>query len=142
MRANEDGRLWPRVIAAAISAGVSLLISLSVFVIMFQADSRAVDAKKADAIWHIERRIDTVEAEARKARRPAAEDRQKIAEIAAELRSTSRGVSRIELWLLSGEVLICWQRQARENDWSTPLLLFGRKVSPKGLPSRVPLLRI
>ena len=99
MRANEDGRLWPRVVAAAIPAGISVAISIGAFALMFWSDSKTVDAKTADAITRIERRIDTVENEAREARRAAAEDRQKIAEMMAELRSTSRGVSRIEALL-------------------------------------------
>lgn len=99
MRVNEDGRLWPRVIAAAIPAGVSLTISIAAYAIMFWSESKTVDAKTADAITRIERRIDTVENEAHEARRAAAEDRQKIAEMAAELRSTSHGVSRIEALL-------------------------------------------
>lgn len=99
MRANEDGRLWPRVVAATIPAGVSMVISVGAFAVMFWSDSKTLDAKTADAITRIERRIDTVENEAREARRAAAEDRQKIAEMAAELRSTSRGVSRIEALL-------------------------------------------
>lgn len=99
MRVNEDGRLWPRVVAAAIPAGVSVVISIAAFAVMFWSESKTVDAKTADAITRIERRIDTVEAEAREARRSAAEDRQKIAEMMAELRSTSRGVSRIEALL-------------------------------------------
>lgn len=96
MRVNEDGRLWPRVVAAAIPACVSVVISIGAFALMFWSESKTVDAKTADAITRIERRIDTVENEAREARRAAAEDRQKIAEMMAELRSTSRGVSRIE----------------------------------------------
>lgn len=96
IRVNDDGRLWPRVVAAAIPAGVSLFISIAAFAVMFWSDSKTVDAKTADAITRIERRIDAVEGEAREARRVAAEDRQKLAEIVAELRSTSRGVSRIE----------------------------------------------
>ena len=99
MRANEDGRLWPRVAAAAIPAGISVAISIGAFALMFWSESKTVDAKTADAITRIERRIDTVESEAREARRAAAEDRQKIAEMMAELRSTSRGVSRIEALL-------------------------------------------
>lgn len=87
MLVNEDGRLWPRVVAAAIPAGVSLTISIAAFAIMFWSESKTVDAKTADAITRIERRIDTVENEAREARRAAAEDRQKIAEMMAELRS-------------------------------------------------------
>lgn len=85
MLVNEDGRLWPRVVAAATPAGVSLTISIAAFAIMFWSESKTVDAKTADAITRIERRIDTVENEAREARRAAAEDRQKIAEMMAEL---------------------------------------------------------
>ncbi|MBN9469982.1 MAG: hypothetical protein J0J10_14545 [Bosea sp.] len=96
MRVNEDGRLWPRVVAAAIPAGVSVVISIAAFAVMFWSESKTVDAKTADAITRIERRVDTVEAEAREARQVAAKDREKIAEMMAELRSTSRGVSRIE----------------------------------------------
>lgn len=99
MLVNDDGRLWPRVVAAAIPAGVSLFISLGVFALMFWADSKTLDAKTADAITRIERRADGLETEVRELRRIGAEDRQKIAEMAAELRSTSRGVSRIEALL-------------------------------------------
>jgi hypothetical protein len=96
MRANEDGRLWARVVAAAIPAGVGVVISIGSFALIFWAESKTVDAKTADAITRLERRIDTVEAEAREARQAGAKDREKIAEMMAELRSTSRGVSRIE----------------------------------------------
>ena len=99
MRVNEDGRLWPRVVAAAIPAGIPVAISIGAFALIFWADSKTIDAKTADAITRIEQRIDTVENEAREARRAAAEDRQKIAEMMAELRSTSHGVSRIEALL-------------------------------------------
>lgn len=99
MRVNEDGRLWPRVVAAAIPAAMGAALSIGSFAFMFWAESKTVDAKTADAITQIERRIDTVEAEAREARRSAAEDRQKIAEMAAELRSTSHSISRIEALL-------------------------------------------
>lgn len=96
LRVNQDGNFFARFVAAAIPAGISVLISICAFAVMFWSDSKTVDAKTADAITRIEKRIDTVEAEAREFRKGAAEDRQKIAEMAAELRSTSRGVSRIE----------------------------------------------
>ena len=92
MRVNEDGKFFGRVVAAFAGAVPVLVIGG----IVWWSDGRLADSRAAEAIARIEKRIDTVEAEAREARKSAAEDRQKIAEMAAELRNTSRGVSRIE----------------------------------------------
>lgn len=92
MRVNDDGKFFGRVVAAFAGAVPVLIIGG----IVWWSDGRLADSRAAEAITRIEKRIDTVEAEAREARKNAAEDRQKIAEMFAELRSTSRGVSRIE----------------------------------------------
>ncbi|WP_282568048.1 hypothetical protein [Bosea sp. WAO] len=42
-----------------------MAISIGAFALIFWSESETVDAKTADAITRIERRIDTVEAEAR-----------------------------------------------------------------------------
>lgn len=92
MRVNEDGKFFGRVVAAFAGAVPVLIIGG----IVWWSDGRLADSRAAESISRIEKRIDTVEAEAREARKNAAEDRQKIAEMAAELRNTARGVSRIE----------------------------------------------
>lgn len=92
LRVNQDGKFFDRVVAAFAGAVPVLIIGA----IMWWADSRQADTKAADAITRIERRIDTVETEAREARRSAAEDRAKTAELAGDVRNVLRSTARIE----------------------------------------------
>jgi len=92
LRVNRDGKLWDRVVGAAIP--VCFTIGLAGLV--WWRDASNADTRASEAISRIEIRIDKVEAEAREARRSAAEDRQKTAELAADLRNVARGVGRIE----------------------------------------------
>lgn len=92
LRVNQDGKFWDRFVAAAIPTAIGLAIAG----IVWWKDASNNDSRAADAISRIERRIDTVESEAREARKTAADDRQKTAELAADVRNIARGVSRIE----------------------------------------------
>lgn len=95
LRVNQDGKFWDRVVAAFAGAAPVLIIGA----VMWWADSRQADSKAADAITRMERRIDTVETEAREARRSAAEDRAKTAELAGDVRNVLRSTARIEALL-------------------------------------------
>ena len=92
LRVNQDGKFSDRFVASAIPVAISLTIAG----VIWWADSRANDSRAAEAISRIEKRIDTVESEAREDRRSAAEDRQKTAELAGDVRNVLRSTSRIE----------------------------------------------
>ncbi len=92
LRVNRDGKLWDRVVGAAIPLGIGLVP----VVFLWWRDASISDTKAADGLSRLEVRLDKVETEARDARRSAAEDRQKTAELAADLRNVARGVNRIE----------------------------------------------
>lgn len=92
LRVNQDGKLWDRFVASAIPVAIGLALAG----IVWWKDATNADSRASEAITRIEGRIDKVEAEAREARRSAAEDRQKTAELAADLRNVARGVGRIE----------------------------------------------
>lgn len=91
LRVNRDGKLWDRVVGAAIPLAIGLLP----VAFLWWRDAGYADVRANEAITRIEVRIDKVEAEAREARKAASDNRQKIAEMAAVLRKTEDGVSRI-----------------------------------------------
>lgn len=95
MRVNRDGKFWDRVVASAIPMGLGLLLAGAVW----WRDASNADSKAAEGLARLENRIDKVEAEAREARRTAAEDRQKTAELAADVRNVLRSTARIEATL-------------------------------------------
>lgn len=92
LRVNQDGKFWDRFVAAAIPTAIGLMLAG----IVWWKDASNNDSRAADAISRIEKRIDTVENEARETRRAAAEDRQKTAELAADVRNVLRSTVRIE----------------------------------------------
>jgi hypothetical protein len=92
MRVNQDGKFFDRFVASSIPAAIGLMIAG----VVWWADSRANDGKAAEAISRIERRIDAVESEAREARQSAANERQKTAELAGDVRNVLRSTARIE----------------------------------------------
>lgn len=91
LRVNQDGKLWDRFVASAIPVAIGLALAA----IVWWKDASNADSRANEAIMRIEARMDKVETDAREALRKAAEDRQKIAEMAAVLRKTEEGVSRI-----------------------------------------------
>lgn len=91
LRVNQDGKLWDRFVASAIPVAIGLVVAG----IVWWKDVSNAESRANEDILRIEARIDKVETEAREARRREAEDRQRIAEMAADLRSTSKEVSRI-----------------------------------------------
>lgn len=95
MKVNEDGKFFGRVVAAFAGAAPVLMLGG----ILWWADARTADKQAADAISRIEKRMDTVEAEAKEARMSAAADRQKTAELAGDVRNVLRSTSRIEALL-------------------------------------------
>lgn len=95
VRVNQDGKFLDRLIAAAIPMALGLFIAG----VVWWKDASNNDSRATEALGRLESRIDKVEAESREARRSAAEDRQKTAELAADLRNVARGVSRIETLL-------------------------------------------
>lgn len=92
MKVNDDGKFFGRVVAAFAGAVPVLLIGG----IVWWADARTADRQAAESITRIEKRIDTVEAEAKEARMSAAADRQKTVELAGDVRNVLRSTSRIE----------------------------------------------
>lgn len=95
MKVNEDGKFFGRVVAAFAGAVPVLLFGS----ILWWADARTADRQAAESITRIEKRVDTVEAEAKEARMSAAADRQKTAELAGDVRNVLRSTARIEALL-------------------------------------------
>lgn len=95
MKVNEDGKFFGRVVAAF--AGAAPVFAVGA--ILWWSDARNADSRAADSIQRIEMRLDKVETEAREARRSAAEDRQKTAELAGDVRNVLRSTARIEALL-------------------------------------------
>ncbi len=95
MKVNDDGKFFGRVVAAFAGALPVLLVGS----IVWWADARTADQKAAESIVRIEKRMDTVEAEAKEARMSAAADRQKTAELAGDVRNVLRSTARIEALL-------------------------------------------
>lgn len=95
MKVNEDGKFFGRVVAAFAGAVPVLFFGG----ILWWADARTADQKAVESISRIEKRMDTVEAEAKEARMSAAADRQKTAELAGDVRNVLRSTARIEALL-------------------------------------------
>lgn len=95
VKVNQDGKFWDRLVAAAIP----MALGLGIAGIVWWRDASNSDSRASEAITRMESRMDKIEADAREARRSAAEDRQKTAEMAADLRNVTRGVARIETLL-------------------------------------------
>ncbi len=90
---NSDGKFLDRLFPALISAA----IAVCGMAVLFWADSRASDRETAAAISQLNRDMATVKEEAKEQRQSAAADRQKIAELAGDVRSVLRSTSRIEV---------------------------------------------
>lgn len=95
MKVNDDGKFFGRVVAAFAGAAPVLLIGG----IVWWSDARNADTRAADAIGRIEKRLDRVESDGQEMRRSAAEDRQKTAELAGDVRNVLRSTARIEALL-------------------------------------------
>ena len=85
---NADGKFLDRFVAAAIPATIMLTIAG----IGWWADSKAADSRFTEEISRLTRKIEAVEI-------AAAQDRQKIGELAGDMRSVLRSTSRIETLL-------------------------------------------
>jgi hypothetical protein len=96
MIGNRDGKLGDRIVAGLISGSVTVAIAMGGQYLGFWSDSKAADRETAAAITALTKRMDAVEIEAKDARRSAAEDRQKITEIASDVRNSLRSQTRIE----------------------------------------------
>ena len=91
-RLKQDGKLLDRVLGAAIPVAISLGVSA----VVWWRDSTTTDDRVTQAVARLERRLDAVEGEAKDARKAAADDRQKTAEIAGDVRNLVRSNARIE----------------------------------------------
>ncbi len=85
MTINADGKFIDRFVAALIPAAI-MLVPAS---ILWWADSRSADARFTDQIAILARKVEAVET-------LAAQDRQRLAELAGDMRSVLRSTSRIE----------------------------------------------
>lgn len=95
MKVNEDGKFFGRVVAAFAGAVPVLIVGA----LLWWRDASNADTRAAEAITRIERRLDRVESDGQEIRRSAAEDRQKTAELAGDVRNVLRSTARIEALL-------------------------------------------
>ena len=91
MKVNDDGKFFGRVVAAFAGAAPVLAVGA----IIWWRDAGLA----AEAIGRIEKRLDRVENDGQEMRRSAAEDRQKTAELAGDVRNVLRSTARIEALL-------------------------------------------
>lgn len=92
MALNADGKFIDRLIPSLISAG----LAVAGMAVVFWAESRAVDRETAETIRALKEQLAIVKDEAKEQRQLAAADRQRTAELAGDVRSVLRSVSRIE----------------------------------------------
>jgi hypothetical protein len=95
MKVNDDGKFFGRVVAAFAGAAPVLAVGA----IIWWRDAGLADSRAAEAIGGIEKRLDRVENDGQEMRRSAAEDRQKTAELAGDVRNVLRSTARIEALL-------------------------------------------
>ncbi len=92
MAFNADGKFIDRLIPAVISAA----FAVGGMAVVFWADTRAADRETAATIVALKDQLSIVKEEAKEQRQLAAADRQRTAELAGDVRSVLRSVSRIE----------------------------------------------
>lgn len=95
MAINADGKFLDRLIPSLIAAGISVLG----MAVVFWGESRATDRETAETIRSLKEQLSVVKDEAKEQRQLAAADRQRTAELAGDVRSVLRSVSRIETLL-------------------------------------------
>lgn len=95
MAINADGKFIDRLIPSLISAG----LAVAGMAVVFWAESRASDRETAETIRSLKEQLAIVKDEAKEQRQLAAADRQRTAELAGDVRSVLRSVSRIETLL-------------------------------------------
>lgn len=95
MALNADGKFLDRLIPSLISAG----LAVAGMAVVFWAESRAADRETAETIRSLKEQLAIVKDEAKEQRQLAAADRQRTAELAGDVRSVLRSVSRIETLL-------------------------------------------
>ena len=88
MSVNSDGKFVERAVAAFAGAIPVLLITAAVW----WADGRSSDAASTAAISRLERRVEAVE-------NAASSERQRLAELSADVRNLLRSTARIEILL-------------------------------------------
>lgn len=95
MALNADGKFIDRLIPSLLAAGLSVVG----MALVFWAESRANDRETAETIRSLKEQLAIVKDEAKEQRQLAAADRQRTAELAGDVRSVLRSVSRIETLL-------------------------------------------
>lgn len=96
MPINDDGLFWKRFAPAFIAALAGAVFAVGGAALVFWADTRASDRQTAEAIARLDREMTSLKDGLDKARSAAADDRQKTAEIAGDVRNLVRSNARIE----------------------------------------------
>ncbi len=96
MSLNADGKFLDRLIPSLISAALAVTVAIGGQALGFWSDSKAIDKAALASIERLDKEIAEMKVEQRAARMGADLDRQKLAELSADMRNVSRSTARIE----------------------------------------------